>query len=305
MIGPEMAEREVRCLKLIASVLILIAISALACGPTEAERLKVVGTTTIVGDVLNAIGGQEISLAVLLPIGSDPHAYEPVPEDLVAVAGAELIALNGAGLETFLEPLLRSSGTKAEVLDLSWGLNLRRLAEGEFDPHLWFDPRNVMDWAERIAAKLSALDPGNAGLYAARAASYRAALDELDTWIIEQVGQVPQASRKLVTDHLAFGYFADRYGFEQVGAIFPGFSTLAEPSARELAELEEEIRRFGVKAIFVGTTVNPALAERVAADTGVRLVFLYIGSLSGPGGPAPSYLELMRFDVAAIVAALR
>ncbi|MCR4405242.1 MAG: metal ABC transporter substrate-binding protein [Candidatus Acetothermia bacterium] len=293
-------------LKFRAGLMIAALLPLLALCPGQADQpLRVVATTTIVGDVVRAIGGEQLSLTVLLPVGSDPHAYEPRPEDLIAVAEAELIAINGVGLEEFLEPLLRNSGTEAEVLSVSDGIALRRLDGGELDPHVWFDPQNVMIWVRNIERKLAELDPANAELYAANAASYRAALEELDAWIIAQVGQVPQHDRELVTDHLFLGYFADRYGFVQIGAIFPGLSTLAEPSARELAELEAEIRRLGVKAIFVGTSVNPALAQQIAADTGVQVVFLYTGSLSGPEGPAASYLELMRYDVAAIIAALK
>jgi ABC-type Zn uptake system ZnuABC Zn-binding protein ZnuA len=108
----------------------------------------------------------------------------------------------------------------------------------------------------------------------------------------------------LVTDHTWFSYLARRYGFTQVGAVFPGYSTLAEPSAQELAALEDAIREFGVQAIFVSMTVNPDLAQRVADDTGTRLISLYTASLSEPGGPADDYLSLMRYNVAAIAGAL-
>lgn len=279
----------------------------LAFSPGQASPgLRVVASTTIVGDVVRSIGGEAIALTVLLPVGSDPHSYEPTPAELVAVAGADLIFLNGAGLEASIEPLLQNSGA-TKVISLSEGLNLRRLGgeQGEFDPHVWFDPRNLLIWTESIARKLAELDPADAELYAANAAAYRAALEALDAWILDQVEQVPQENRKLVTDHLFLGYFADRYGFEYVGAIFPGFSTLAEPSARELAELEAAILQSGAKAIFVGMTANPALAERLAADTGAKVVFLYTGSLSEPAGPADTYLKLMEYDVSAIVAALK
>lgn len=282
--------------------LVLAFAPAGAAGP--GPKLRVVATTTIVGDVVHQIGGEAISLTVLLPPGADPHGYEPVPRDLAALAEADLIFINGAGLEARLEPFLQ--GARAPVIAVSAGLSLRRLAEeGEPDPHVWFDPRNVLAWVGNIEAALSTADPANAPGYASNARAYEGALRELDAWILGQVAQVPQENRKLVTDHLFLGYFADRYGFEYVGAIFPGFSTLAEPSARELAELEEAILRSGVKAIFVGTTANPALAERLAADTGVKVIFLYTGSLSEPGGPADTYLKLMEYDVSAIVTALK
>ena len=137
------------------------------------------------------------------------------------------------------------------------------------------------------------------------AQAYRASLQELDGWIREQVAGVPEQNRRLVTDHASFSYFAHQYGFEQVGAVFPGYSTLAQPSAQDLAALEDAIREFDVKAVFVGNTVNPALAEQVAQDTGTRVVFMYTGSLSEPGGPAGDYLAFMRYDVRVMVEALR
>jgi ABC-type Zn uptake system ZnuABC Zn-binding protein ZnuA len=173
------------------------------------------------------------------------------------------------------------------------------------DPHTWIDPNNVTVWVHNIEHKLSEADPGNAQAYAANAEAYEAELETLDAWIKEQVAQIPEENRKLVTDHTLFGYFADEYGFEQVGALIPSFSTLAEPTAQELAAIEDAISELNVKAIFVGNTVNPALAERVAEDAGTLLVFVYTGSLSEPNGEAPTYLEYMRYNTNAFVDALK
>jgi len=151
---------------------------------------------------------------------------------------------------------------------------------------------------------LSEIDPQNGDTYKANAQKYRDELVELDNWVLEETASVPEDNRKIVTDHLVFAYFCNAYDFQQVGAIIPGFSTVAEPSARELAQLESAINDLGVNAIFVGNTVNPGLAQRVAEDTGVQLVLLYTGSLSEPGGPADSYLKYMRYNTRAIVDAL-
>jgi ABC-type Zn uptake system ZnuABC Zn-binding protein ZnuA len=172
------------------------------------------------------------------------------------------------------------------------------------DPHVWTDPHSVMVWAGNIADSLGVLDPANADTYETNAQTYVEELEKLDEWIEEQVARVAPHDRQLVTDHTAFGYFAKRYGFDQVGAVIPGYSTLAEPSARELARLEGAIENRGVKAVFVGLTVNPDLARRVAEDTGTKLVFLYTGSLSEPDGPAGDYMAFMRYNVNAIVDAL-
>ena len=173
------------------------------------------------------------------------------------------------------------------------------------DPHAWVDPNNVIQWVKTIEQQLSSTDPKNAASYQANAENYRTELQNLDAWIREQVAQIPPENRKLVTDHTLFGYFADEYGFEQVGALIPGYSTLAEPSAQELAAMEGSIASLDVHAIFVGNTVNPALAERVAADTGTQLIYVYTGSLSEPGGEADSYLAYMRYNTTAFVKALK
>ena len=288
------------------------------------EKLKVVATTTIVGDAVAQVGGDDIDLSVLLPAGTDPHSFTPTPQDVAKVEQADVIFANGAGLEVFLDDLIESAGASDKVVHVSEGIDLLTFGshehehegeehehEGEEhdheggDPHTWVDPNNVMVWVTNIEQKLSEADPANASVYAAGAKAYTTELKTLDAWIREQVAQIPVADRKLVTDHMLFGYFAEEYGFEQTGALIPGYSTLAEPSAKELAEIEDAIRELGVKAVFVGNTVNPALAQRVANDTGTQLVFVYSGSLSDPDGDAPSYLEYIRYNVSAFVEALK
>ena len=294
----------------------------------EGEKLQVIATTSIVADVVQNVGRDLIDLTTLMPLGTDPHAFEPTPKDAAAVADAHVVFVNGAGLEVFLDDLLESAGEGATVVAVSYGVELRQFEGGQaqahepeehegeqeadehghdssFDPHTWFDPNNVMVWTQNIAHTLSALDPDNAEAYAANASTYEAELRALDAWIHEQLAQVPEGNRQLVTDHTALSYFAHRYGFEQIGAVFPGYSTLAEPSAQDLAKLEDTIRAFDIEAVFVGLTINPDLAERVADDTGTQVVFLYIGSLSEPGGPADGYISFMRYNVVAITEALR
>jgi ABC-type Zn uptake system ZnuABC Zn-binding protein ZnuA len=167
------------------------------------------------------------------------------------------------------------------------------------------DPNDVIIWVDNIVAALSKLDPVNADYFLQNGQKYQEKLTQLDEWIRLQIARVPEQDRKLVTDHLVFGYFSDRYGFTQVGAILPGFSSLAEPSARDIAQIEDEIRSLGVKAIFINVGVNSDLAQRIADDTGTRLVLLYMHSLSDPAGAAGSYLDFMRYDVSAIIDALK
>lgn len=270
------------------------------------ERLRVVATTTILGDVVSRVGGEAIQLTVLLPAGGDPHTYEPRPSDLAAVAEAHVLFVNGFGLETFLDRMLANAGGEPPVISVSTGIPPRWSAEvpGEIDPHVWLDVRNVIIWVENIEAALRALDPAHTDVYAANAAAYRQQLEALDEWILAQVTRVPQERRKLVTNHPAFGYFAQRYGFEQIGTVYP-VSPSAEPSAQDIARLEGMIRQYGVPAVFAEGTVNPVLAQQVAQDTGVVLVRLCTGSLGEPGSGADSYIALMRYDVLAMVEALQ
>lgn len=299
-------------------LLLAFTLAATGCGSGEAPALveggslRVVATTGIVGDVVANVGGDLIELTVLLPPGTDPHAYEPTPRDVAAVADAHLLFANGLNLEEFLDPMLESAGAEARTVHLSDGVTALEAAgdeheheHGEVDPHVWTDPHNVMLWTDLIAEALGQRDPDNAPKYQTNAGAYQDRLEALDAWIIEQLETIPPGNRRLVTDHSTLDYFCGRYELESVGAIIPGYSSMSEPSARELAEMEDAIRELRVKAVFVGNTVNPALAETVAQDTGTRLVTIYTGSLSEPGGDADSYLAYMRSNVEAIVAALR
>jgi len=301
---------------------IVLSLIASGCGAPASQTgdnraLSVLATTTIVADVVKNVGGEYVQVSSLLPVGLDPHSFQPTPQDVAKVADADLLFTNGAGLEEFLNRMLKNTGAQVKIVPVSEGVTLLAAQEethaaasadgGDhaYDPHTWFDPNNVELWTDRIAQALSELDPAHAQNYAANAGEYKRQLQELDAWIQAQVAQVPLEKRKLVTDHSSFTYFANRYGFEQVGAVMAGYSTLAEPSAQELARLEDLIHAQGVSAIFVSENTNVVLSERVAQDTGIRVVKLYNGSLSGPDGPAATYLEFMRYDVTQIIDALR
>lgn len=305
------------------SLLVIAVLLLSACGaaaPSTEDRLQVLATTSIVADVVQQVGGEYVDVTLLLPLGTDPHTFEPRPQDAVALAETQIVFANGAGLEEFLEPLLESTGAVDKLVEVSAGIELLDFedqhhegeeTEGEEhhheggDPHTWMDPNNVLIWVDNIAAALIVADPEHAAAYQSNAEAYAASLRDLDAWIRSMVDQIPMERRGLVSDHAVFGYFADEYGFLQVGTITGSFSTSAAPSAQELAVLEEDIRNFGVKAIFVGESVNQELAAQVANDTGVKLVSIYHASLSDANGPAASYMEMMRFNVTAIVEALK
>lgn len=283
------------------------------------ERLRVVATTSIVADVVRNIGGDAVKLTLLMPLGADPHAFEPTPQDAAVISQAHVVFINGVGLEAFLDRLLTNAGGDVPVVSVSDGIALLAFVgdhaddeaeadehrDGEDDPHTWFDPNNVKVWVGNIESALSALDPDHATVYRENARAYLAELVALDAWIREAVAAIPQDRRGLVTDHSVLTYFAHAYGFEQVGAVTAGSSTLSQPSAREMAALQEAIVEHGVRAIFVSTTANPRMAEQLARDTGIQVVPLYTGSLSDASGPARTYLSFMRYDVGQIVEALR
>jgi ABC-type Zn uptake system ZnuABC Zn-binding protein ZnuA len=288
---------------------------------TQTHKLRVMATTTIVGDIVSQIGGDAIQLTVLLPVGTDPHTFDPTPQDMSILSESDILFANGAGLESFLDRIIANVGEtgstgKATVVSLSQGIHLRQFQvqpeqtnnhnhEQGNDPHIWFDPNNVKIWTQTIQQNLTNLDPTHAETYLSNANAYLAQLDDLDAWITDQVSQIPKPNRKIVSDHQVLGYFADRYGFEIVGAVIPSFSSASQPSAKDLASLEDSIRNLNVPAIFVGINANPNLAERVASDTGVKVVPIYTGSLSAPGGPADSYLAFIRADVSAISKTLK
>jgi len=309
--------------------------------PVEISRLNVVATTTFVGDAVRRVAGEEVNLTVLLAPGQNPHAYQSTPQDLVRASDADLVFANGLGLEEFLDDLLEGADNQEALVVVSQRISPLGMEaedhtheeeaehdqedhdgedhdgehhdgedhEGEHhhqgqDPHVWFDPNNVMLWVEVISERLSEADPQQAELYRQNAENYRAELQELDSWIREQVATIPEENRELVTDHTSFGYFAEEYGFEQIGAVIPAPTTEAETSGQQLAALMRTIQEHQVKAVFVSKDIDPSLAERVAEDTGVELVPLYFGSLTG-GEPAENYLDFMRYNVEAVVTALK
>lgn len=316
--------------KSLSIAILLLLISLAACSPPAptSDLPLVVASTTIVGDVVRQVGGELIDLHVLMPVDADPHSFSPAPRDVAIIETASLVFLNGFNLEESLADLVNANATGA-IAYVSDGITPIMLGDPAVDteheadtghteeldhedtdphsgddPHVWLDPRNVQVWVENIAAALSEMDPNHAADYRANADAYLAELAELHTWLSEQAASIPANKRALVTDHESLGYFAKAYGFTVVGVIIPSSSTLAEPSAQEIATLVETIQQTGTPVIFVGTTVNTQVAEQVAADTGATVVPLYTGSLSAADGPAATYLDMMRYDMSAIVEGL-
>lgn len=290
-----------------------------AAGTTPGEKLRVIATTNIVADVVRQVGGDKIELTALLPPGSDPHSYQATPDDLRRLNDAQVIFVNGLHLEEAMAPVLENLDTPTPVVSVNDGVVTRELNGEEHDaataatsdahghegvdPHTWMNPANVVVWSENVARVLSELDPANAASYAAAAAAYAAELKQLDDELRTQFATIPVAQRKLVTDHDNLGYLADAYGFTVLGSVIPSLSTMAAPSAQEMAALQDQIQTEGARVILVGNTVNPAAAQQLARDTGAQVVPIYAGSLSDEAGPAATYIAMMRHNAAAILAA--
>lgn len=310
--------------KIISCAIMLFLAALLTGGCARQEEhtglKQVVASTSILGDVVRQIAGEHIEVIVLLPLDSDPHSFQPVPQDIVAIEKANLVFINGLGLEEFFGDLISDMANQEKIIEVSQGiapLYFGETAEEHadhaediahehqgVDPHVWMSPLNVSLWVDPIAAALSELDPTHAAEFNANAQAYQAELEALHAWAFEKLADVPEERRLLVSDHETFNYLAEAYGLQVVGSL-TGFSSLAEASAQDLAALEAQITALGVPAIFISTTVPSRLAERVAADTGVQVVRVYTGSLSGPDGPAATYLEMMRTTISRIADALK
>jgi ABC-type Zn uptake system ZnuABC Zn-binding protein ZnuA len=274
--------------------------------PTQTPGLpRVLAVESFLADIAQNVAGDRLTVETLLPLGVDPHAYQPTPRDVAKVADSDILIVNGAGIESYLDSLLANAGGQRLVITASAGLTPRPDPQGEHpegDPHFWLDPNNVIAYVENIRNDLSQVDPDGASVYAANAAAYIEQLKALDQWITQQVATVQPARRLLVTNHESLGYFADRYGFTVVGAVIPSVSTDASPTAQQMAALIEQIKASGAPAIFLETGANPQLAQQIAAETGVKVVTdLYTHSLSAPDGPAPTYIDMMKYNVSQIV----
>jgi zinc/manganese transport system substrate-binding protein len=304
------------CACLAAGLLLPLGGLVSACGTeqTSAGPLRVVASVGFLADIAQHVAGRWFRVTALIPPGVEVHAFEPGPADLRAVARCDLLLLNGAGLEGPLEKTLRDVGGGYRVVVASAGLrsravkpNERRLVNaGEVDPHFWLDPMLALTYVQNICEAFVRADPAHAAAYRAAAAAYEDQVRALDVWIRRRVALIPPGARKLVTDHASYGYFADAFGFQIVGAVNPSVSPEAMPSARHVAALVAAIRQGGVRALFVDAGENPSLAEQVAREAGATVVLgMRDHSLTPPGGPASTYVAMMEYDTGLIVAALR
>jgi ABC-type Zn uptake system ZnuABC Zn-binding protein ZnuA/ABC-type Mn2+/Zn2+ transport system permease subunit len=291
-----------------AAALALLALAGCGGSATgNSGKPVVVATTTQIGDFTRAVGGDAISVHQILRPNTDPHEYEPRPNDVTATANARLVLLNGDNLDAWMSKVVKESGGHPAVVTLGDVApdKLPGEASGpeasKHDPHWWHDPRNAIAAVERIRAELDKAVPAQAKTFDRNAVAYTAKLRTLDAGIARCFAAIPAAERKLVTSHDAFNYFAHRYGVTVVGAIIPSQSTQAQPSAGDVARLVDQVKREHVKAIFLEQSVNPKLGRAVAQQTGtIGSLELYGDTLGPAGSPGATYVGMEKANADAM-----
>ncbi|ABC24498.1 metal ABC transporter substrate-binding protein [Rhodospirillum rubrum] len=310
-----------RCL--LAAVPALGLALALGAGPSlAADPVKVVASFSILGDMVHEIGGERVSLTTLVGADGDAHVYQPTPSNARAVGAADLLVINGLGFEGWMDRLIDSSGYKGPVVIASQAVSPRPMEEEDghdheadhdhgagdphhegLDPHAWQSLANGRLYLKAIADGLIAVDPAGAPTYQANLSRMIEAVDALETEVKRTVAAIPSANRKVVTSHDAFGYFASAYGLSFIAP--QGVSTDAEASASDVAALIRQIRDEKIPAVFMENISDPRLLKRITAETGAVIGgTLYSDSLSGPTGPAPTYLKMMESNIRTLKAAL-
>jgi zinc/manganese transport system substrate-binding protein len=282
----------------VAAALLLVA------SPAWAEaRLSVVASFSVLGDIARQIAGDKAEVTTLVGPDGDAHEFEPTPADAARLAKADLVVVNGLGLEKWMDRLIKSAAYKGPVAVGSAGVKSRQMTEDQAvvsDPHAWQDLKNGQIYVGNIAAALSRADPADGAYFQQRAADYRAVLARLDGEVRDRIAQVPASKRRVITTHDAFGYFGAAYG---VTFIAPeGLSTEAEPSAAGLAKLIDQVKRDKTRALFIENITSPQLINTIARETGAPLGgALFSDALSPPNGPAPTYVDMFKNNVPKLV----
>lgn len=296
---------------LLFAVAAVAAVVFAACGGDDSPSssgsgINVVATTTQIGALARAVAGDRVQLSTLLKAGASAHDYEPGPDALKRINAAQLVLKNGIGLDDWLDKSIASAGGSKTVVQVTEGVRTAKRGDGEEDPHVWHDADNAAVMVENIVKALSRADPANAAAYRLNGDAYKQKLADTDREIRALIDTIPAASRKVVTNHDAFGYFLDRYGLTFVGAVIPGTSSEAQPSAKAIADLQDLIRREGVKAIFAEDEIDPKVAKEISRDTGVQIIAdLYADSLGKPGSGAETVDGMLLTNARKIAAALK
>ncbi|MCA2699580.1 MAG: zinc ABC transporter substrate-binding protein [Microcystis sp. M179S2] len=295
--------------KLILSCLFL---GLVACNPsvntTDNQKPKVISTSTIIADLTAGVGGEEIDHQDILKPGDDPHVYEPVPADSVALEKADLILYNGYNLEPGLIKMINSTAVKAKKVAVGEAitpLQLEKEGQKVPDPHVWGSAKNGIIMVEKIRDQLIELSPEDKEIFTENAAQLIRELENLDRWITVAIETIPPSQRQLVTTHDAFQYYAHAYGLKVAGTLI-GISTEEQPSAQTVKNLADAIKNLQVPAIFAETTINPALITTVAAEAGVKLApqQLYSDSIGAVGTGGDSYVKMLKENTRSIVESL-
>ena len=292
----------------------------LAGSVTEASaenKIKVVASFSILGDMVKNVGGDRVEVTTLVGPNGDAHVYQPTPADAKAVASADLVVVNGLGMEGWMDRLIQTSGYKGPIVVATKGIKPREMTKEEeeehehgarhehkIDPHAWQNLSNGRIYAENMAQGLSKVDPTGSAIYKANAAAYKAKLADLDKWVKTEFAAIPKAKRRMITTHDAFGYFGAAYGITILSPV--GFSTESEAAAGDIAQLIKQIRKEKITAVFIENVTDPRLMQQVAKESGATLGGeLYSDALSKPDEAAPTYIDMFKNNVTKIVAAMR
>lgn len=292
-----------------------------ACGESSGRggddaSVRVVATTTQLGDLARAVGGERAAVKQILPRNADPHGYEPRPSDIRALEGADVVLRSGGDLDEFLSDLIESAGATGDTVNILSSVRTLsgeheeehdRRSEGstEKDPHWWQDPRNAETAVKAIRDALAEADPDGRAIYVRTTEAYLAKVRRLDMAVARCIGKLPRSARKLVTTHDALGYYADRYGLEVIGAVIPSLSTRAQPSSKDITKLVDLIRDEKVKAIFPESSINPKLERAISRESGATVGgALWADTLGPEGSGGETYLDSIASNTEAIVEGL-
>ena len=300
---------------------LLVMASSAGVSAQESAPLRVVATFSILGDMVQQIAGDRVALTTIVGPNTDAHSFEPTPVHAKALAEAQVVVLNGLDFEAWLPRLLQASGFKGRQILASRGVTPRLLGEDQHedakaheahghdrasgvDPHAWQSLLNGQIYAQNIADGLSSADPSNRAYYQKRAKSYIAEMKLLHEEIKAMLAAIPPERRKVITSHDAFGYFAEAYDIQFISAL--GFSSGAEPSARDIAAIIEQARKEGVSALFLENATNPRLVEQIARETGAQTDgILYPDALALKHEPAGSYLGMFHWNAGQLIHGLK
>jgi len=264
--------------------------------------LNVVASFSILGDFVRNVGGERVSVTTLVGPDGDVHVYTPAPADAKKIADAKLVVINGLGLEGWLPRLVQSSGGKAILVTASQGITPLKIGS-DADPHAWQSVANAKMYVANIRDAVVAADPAGAEAYRVNAERYLANLDALDREVRDAMAQIPQARRKVISTHDAFGYFAAAYGITFIAP--QGVSTESEASARDIAGIINQIKTAKIPAVFLENISDPRLMRRISSETGARIGgTLFSDSLTGEKGDAPTYIDMVRHNIKALTSAL-